>query len=61
MAEKEGFAPFDQKWQATIRRFSFLGVSAKVINKHSLIPVSPACNWGQRLVLERVLPLMGFR
>jgi hypothetical protein len=26
--KKKAFAPFDQKWQATIRRLSFLGVSA---------------------------------
>jgi hypothetical protein len=32
-----------------------------VIIKHSLIPVSPAYNWGRRPVLESVLPLMGFR
>jgi hypothetical protein len=29
MAKKKAFAPLDQKWQAAIRRFSFLGVSAK--------------------------------
>jgi hypothetical protein len=29
MAKKKGMAPFDKKWQAAIRRFSFLGVSAK--------------------------------
>jgi hypothetical protein len=27
--KRKAFAPFDQKWQAAIRRFSFLGVSAK--------------------------------
>jgi hypothetical protein len=26
--KRKAFAPFDQKWQAAIRRFSFLGVSA---------------------------------
>jgi hypothetical protein len=26
--------PFDQKWQAAIRRSSFLGVSAKDNSKH---------------------------
>jgi hypothetical protein len=29
MAKKKGIAPLDQKWQVAIRRFSFLGVSAK--------------------------------
>jgi hypothetical protein len=32
-----------------------------VIIKHPLIPVSQAGNRGQRLVLESILPLMGFR
>jgi hypothetical protein len=32
-----------------------------VILKHSLIPVSPAWNWGQRPVLKTVLPLMRFQ
>jgi hypothetical protein len=27
--KRKAFAPLDQKWQATIRRFSFVGVSAK--------------------------------
>jgi hypothetical protein len=27
--KRKALAPFDQKWQAAIRRFSFLGVSAK--------------------------------
>jgi hypothetical protein len=32
-----------------------------VIIKHPLVPVSPAYNWGQRPVLEGILPFMGFR
>jgi hypothetical protein len=32
-----------------------------VIIKHPLVPVSPACNWGQGPVLESNLPFMGFR
>jgi hypothetical protein len=32
-----------------------------VIIKHPLVPVSPACNWGQGPVLESILPFMGFR
>jgi hypothetical protein len=32
-----------------------------VIIKHPLVPVFPACNWGQRPVLEGILPFMGFR
>jgi hypothetical protein len=32
-----------------------------VIIKYPLIPISPACNWGQRLVLESVMPLVGLR
>jgi hypothetical protein len=32
-----------------------------VIIEHSLVPVSLACNWGQGLVLESILPFMGFR
>jgi hypothetical protein len=32
-----------------------------VIIKHLLVLVSPACNWGQGLVLESILPFMGFR
>jgi hypothetical protein len=27
--KRNALAPFDQKWQAAIRRFSFLGVSAR--------------------------------
>jgi hypothetical protein len=27
--KRKALAPFDQKWQAAIRRLSFLGVSAK--------------------------------
>jgi hypothetical protein len=27
--KSKAFAPFDQKWQAAIRRFSFLGISAR--------------------------------
>jgi hypothetical protein len=27
--ERKAFAPLDQKWLAAIRRFSFLGVSAR--------------------------------
>jgi hypothetical protein len=27
--KRKALAPFDQKWQAAIRRFSFLGVSSK--------------------------------
>jgi hypothetical protein len=30
-----------------------------IIIKHSLVPVSSACNWGQGLVLESILPFMG--
>jgi hypothetical protein len=30
--------PFDQKWQASIRRFSFVGVSARDNSKHWVIP-----------------------
>jgi hypothetical protein len=26
--------PFDQKWQAAIKRFSFLGISARHNSKH---------------------------
>jgi hypothetical protein len=29
MTKKKALALFDQKWQAAIRKFSFLGVSAK--------------------------------
>jgi hypothetical protein len=29
LPKMKAFAPFDQKWQAAIRRFSFLSVSAK--------------------------------
>jgi hypothetical protein len=36
-----------------------VGLGAVII-KHPLIPISPACNWGQRLVLKSILPLMGF-
>jgi hypothetical protein len=32
-----------------------------VIIKHPPVLVSPACNWGQRPVLESILPFMGFR
>jgi hypothetical protein len=32
-----------------------------VIIKYPIIPISPAGNWGQRPVLESVLPLVGFR
>jgi hypothetical protein len=32
-----------------------------VIIKYSLVPVSPARNWGQGLVLESILPFMGSR
>jgi hypothetical protein len=32
-----------------------------VIIKHPLVPVSPTCNWGQGLVLESILPFMGFQ
>jgi hypothetical protein len=34
MTKKESVEPFGQKWQAVIRRFSFLGVSAKDNSKH---------------------------
>jgi hypothetical protein len=27
--KRKALAPFDQKWQAAIRRFSFLGVSSR--------------------------------
>jgi hypothetical protein len=30
-----------------------------LIRKNSLVPISPACNWGQRPVLESILPLGG--
>jgi hypothetical protein len=32
-----------------------------VIIKHPLVPISPACNWGQGPVLESILPFMGFQ
>jgi hypothetical protein len=32
-----------------------------VIIKYPLIPISLACNWGQRPVLESVLPLVRLR
>jgi hypothetical protein len=30
-----------------------------IICKYPLIPISPACNWGQRPVLESILPQGG--
>jgi hypothetical protein len=42
---------------AKVVPISCLGV---VIIKHSLIPVSPACNWGQRPVLESACHSWGF-
>jgi hypothetical protein len=78
--KRKAFAPLDQKWEAAIKRLSFLGVSARdnskqweirrlsqffcfgiVVIKYSLVPISPACNWGQRPVLESVLPLVRLR
>jgi hypothetical protein len=75
--KRKALTPFDQKWQAAIRRLSLLGVSARDNSKHwairrlsqllvfytlifeyPLLPVSPACNWGQGLVFEGVLPRM---
>jgi hypothetical protein len=32
-----------------------------VIIKHPLVPVSPACNWGQGPVLESILPFIRFQ
>jgi hypothetical protein len=32
--KRKALTPFDQKWQAAIKRFSFLGVSAKDNSKH---------------------------
>jgi hypothetical protein len=32
--KRKALTPFDQKWQATIKRFSFFGVSAKDNSKH---------------------------
>jgi hypothetical protein len=35
--------PFDQKWQAAIRRFSFLGVSAKITPNTGWCEGCPNC------------------
>jgi hypothetical protein len=35
--KRKALTPFDQKWQAAVRRLSFLGVSARDSSKHRVI------------------------
>jgi hypothetical protein len=63
--KRKALTPFDQKWQAAIKRFlQALGDAEAVpiagfgvvICKYPLVPISPTCDWGQRPNLESILP-----
>jgi hypothetical protein len=45
--KSKALTPFDQKWQAAIKRFSFFGVSAKDNSKHGRCGGCPNC-WSWR-------------